>query len=215
MTILDGKQVPNVAFTPEHRETPIAFGRTPVWQAVGGFVTLGIEHILTGYDHMLFLLSLLMAGRRPALAHQDRHGVHGGALGDAVPGRPWRRRAAVALGGERHRAEHRLRSHGERLARKRVVGLAGGPSRPAPALCTGWDSPQPLQEMHLPQANIAASLVGFNVGVEIGQVTVVLPGYLALDVVRNRTWPPTFRQWVAVATALVGAFWFIRRAMFT
>lgn len=32
------------------------------WQQIGNFVGLGIEHILTGYDHVLFLISLLLLG---------------------------------------------------------------------------------------------------------------------------------------------------------
>ena len=30
------------------------------WRAAAGFVGLGIEHILTGYDHLLFLLCLVI-----------------------------------------------------------------------------------------------------------------------------------------------------------
>jgi len=70
-----------------------------------------------------------------------------------------------------------------------------------------------LREMRLPQANVAASLVGFNVGVEIGQLAVVILACLALDVLRNRTWAPSFRQGVSLATALVGAVWFVERAL--
>ncbi len=34
------------------------------WQQVQKFVILGLEHILTGYDHLLFLFALLMVGER-------------------------------------------------------------------------------------------------------------------------------------------------------
>jgi hypothetical protein len=70
-----------------------------------------------------------------------------------------------------------------------------------------------LQEMRLPQANLAASLVGFNAGVEIGQLAVVILAYLALDALRNQRWAPSFRQGVSLATALVGAVWFVERAL--
>ena len=33
------------------------------WRAAGGFVALGMEHILTGYDHLLFLLCLIIPVR--------------------------------------------------------------------------------------------------------------------------------------------------------
>ena len=213
-TILEGKQIRNVVFTPEHREATIAFGRTPVWQAIGGFVTLGIEHILTGYDHMLFLLSLLMLGGtlrsliKIVTAFTVAHSV---TLSLAVlnivtlPSR-WVE-SAIALSIVYVAAENVWR--GSAVMRTRWLVTFGF------GLVHGLGFASALQEMHLPQANVAASLVGFNVGVEIGQVTVVLLAFLALNVLRNRTWAPSFRQWVSAATALVGAFWFIQRAMFT
>jgi len=57
--------------------------------------------------------------------------------------------------------------------------------------------------------------VGFNLGVEIAQIVVVTLAYLALDVVRNRTWAPSFRQWVSITAALVGVVWFVQRALLT
>ncbi len=213
-TILEGKQVRNVVFTPEQRETTIAFGRTPVWQAIGGFVSLGIEHILTGYDHMLFLLSLLMLGGslrslvKIVTAFTVAHSV---TLSLAVlnivtlPSR-WVE-SAIALSIVYVAAENVWRGSAS-LRTRWLVTFGFG-------LVHGLGFASALQEMHLPQANVAASLVGFNVGVEIGQVAVVLLAFLALDVLRNRTWAPSFRQWVSVATALVGVVWFVQRAMLT
>ena len=35
---------------------------TSVWVSIGDFIILGIKHILTGYDHILFLLALIVIG---------------------------------------------------------------------------------------------------------------------------------------------------------
>jgi hydrogenase/urease accessory protein HupE len=211
-TILQDGQVRNVVFTPEHRETIIAFGRTPVWQATGGFVTLGIEHILTGYDHMLFLLSLLMLGGslrqliKIVTAFTVAHSV---TLSLAVlnivtlPSR-WVE-SAIALSIVYVASENVWR--GSRSLRLRWLVTFGF------GLVHGLGFASALQEMHLPQANVAASLVGFNVGVEIAQILVVTLAYLTLDVIRNRTWAPSFRRWVSVATALVGVVWLVQRAL--
>ena len=211
-TILQGAQVRNVVFTPEHRETTIAFGRTPVWEATRGFVTLGIEHILTGYDHMLFLLSLLMLGGslrqliKIVTAFTVAHSV---TLSLAVlnivalPSR-WVE-SAIALSIVYVASENVWR--GSRSLRLRWLVTFGF------GLVHGLGFASALQEMHLPQANVAASLVGFNLGVEIAQILVVSLAYLTLDMVRNRTWAPSFRQWVSVATALVGVVWFVQRAL--
>jgi len=213
-TILEGKQVRNVVFTPDQRETTIAFGRTPVWQAIGGFVSLGIEHILTGYDHMLFLLSLLMLGGslrslvKIVTAFTVAHSVtlSLAVLNIVSLSSRWVE-SAIALSIVYVAAENVWRGSAS-LRTRWLVTFGFG-------LVHGLGFASALQEMHLPQANVAASLVGFNVGVEIGQVAVVLLAFLALDVLRNRTWAPSFRQWVSIATALVGVVWFVQRAMLT
>src|SRR5690606_4375700 len=50
----------SVAFGAEMRETAIRVGQGV--QGAGSFFALGIEHILTGYDHLLFLLVLILRG---------------------------------------------------------------------------------------------------------------------------------------------------------
>jgi hypothetical protein len=56
--------VQSVVFTPESREFTVELGRQAIWQQAASFVVLGIKHIWGGYDHILFLLSLLMLGGR-------------------------------------------------------------------------------------------------------------------------------------------------------
>ncbi len=213
-TILEGRQVRNVVFTPEHRETTVVFGRTPVWQAIGGFVTLGIEHILTGYDHLLFLLSLLMLGGslrqliKIVTAFTVAHSVTLSLAVLTIVGLPSRWvESAIALSIVYVASENIWR--GSAALRQRWLVTFGF------GLVHGLGFASALQEMHLPQANVAASLVGFNLGVEIGQIAVVTLAYLALDVLRNQTWAPSFRQGVSFATALVGIVWFVQRALLT
>src|SRR4030095_13871933 len=50
------------AFNPETRETRLAVGAEAGRRGLGSFVLLGIEHILSGYDHLLFLFGLLLRG---------------------------------------------------------------------------------------------------------------------------------------------------------
>jgi hypothetical protein len=51
------------AFQPEARETTITIATIgESSRGVGSFFLLGIEHILTGYDHLLFLLALILRG---------------------------------------------------------------------------------------------------------------------------------------------------------
>jgi hypothetical protein len=56
---IDGPHgVREVAFLPDAREARLDLGR--VSMAPLGFFWLGVEHILTGYDHLLFLAALLL-----------------------------------------------------------------------------------------------------------------------------------------------------------
>jgi hypothetical protein len=73
-----------------------------------------------------------------------------------------------------------------------------------------------LQDLHLPRNMLVSTLVGFNIGVEVGQLTAV---GLAVMLVQTpkRFWPPFVRSGtpVVVSAALlaVGTAWFITRAI--
>jgi hydrogenase/urease accessory protein HupE len=214
MTIIQDRDVRNAVFTPEHREAALHFGETPVWRATGGFIALGIRHILTGYDHMLFLLSLLMLGGslrsllKIVTAFTVAHSItlSLAVLGlVALPSR-WVE-SAIALSITYVAAENVLQGNAS-IGRRWLVTFGFG-------LVHGLGFASALQEMHLPRTNIAASLVGFNLGVEIGQVAVVGLAFLALDAIRRCDWTPAFRRWVSVATAFVGLVWFVQRALLT
>jgi len=73
-----------------------------------------------------------------------------------------------------------------------------------------------LQDLHLPQDMLASTLVGFNIGVEVGQLTAVGLAVVILQVAA-RFWPPFARSGtpVAVSAALltVGTAWFITRTV--
>lgn len=69
-----------------------------------------------------------------------------------------------------------------------------------------------LRELGMPRSQMAAALVSFNVGVEIGQLTVIAGALLAVGWWRKRAW---YRRRVAVpaslAIAALGALWTVQR----
>jgi hypothetical protein len=73
-----------------------------------------------------------------------------------------------------------------------------------------------LQDLHLPRSMLASTLVGFNIGVEVGQLTAVGLA-VVLYRVAGRLWPPFARSGtqVTVSAALlaVGIAWFITRTV--
>lgn len=73
-----------------------------------------------------------------------------------------------------------------------------------------------LAEIGLPQGQFALSLIAFNIGVEIGQLTVIAPAFLAVGLwFGKKDW---YRSIIAIpasaAIAAVGAWWSIERVFF-
>jgi len=72
-----------------------------------------------------------------------------------------------------------------------------------------------LQEVGLPRSQFVPALVSFNVGVELGQLAVILIAYFAVGIWgRNRAW---YRPRVVIpasaAVAAVGLFWTVQRVL--
>lgn len=70
-----------------------------------------------------------------------------------------------------------------------------------------------LSELDLPRPRLLASLLGFNLGVEAGQL-VVIAGALAIGFVLRRAPAPVMRHAAPIAGAALfalGAFWFVSR----
>ena len=83
-------------------------------------------------------------------------------------------------------------------------------------LIHGFGFANVLREMDLPRRALGWSLLSFNVGVEIGQLAVVIVVASALSAIRAKS-PDTGRR-LAVAGSVVviaaGAFWFVQRVFF-
>lgn len=70
-----------------------------------------------------------------------------------------------------------------------------------------------LSEIGLPRAEFVPALLAFNVGVELGQLTVILAAFLILGLpFRNRPW---YRQRIvipgSIVIAIVALYWFVER----
>ncbi len=211
-TILQGGRVQSVVFTPESREFTVEIGRQAVWQQATGFVMLGIEHIMSGYDHILFLLSLLMLGGglrylvKVVSAFTVAHSLTLSLAVLNVVSLPTRWvESAIALSIVYVATENFWRK--ERALRDRWLITFGF------GLVHGLGFASILKDMVLPRANLAVSLAGFNVGVEIGQVAIVAIAFVLIWLLRAWPWEVVVRRLVSAAAATAGVFWFIQRAI--
>jgi hydrogenase/urease accessory protein HupE len=170
---------------------------------------LGVEHILTGYDHLVFLLALVLVGGRlrPLLLVVTAFTVaHSMTLAAAVLG-VWAPDArfvepAIALSIVYVGIENLF----VRDTRRRwLVAFPFG-------LVHGFGFAGALGEIALPAADVPLALASFNAGVEAGQVAVLM---MALPVVRwlgGRRWFAGYGvHALSVAVATAGAAWFLAR----
>lgn len=173
------------------------------------FVPMGVRHIATGWDHMLFLVALLFVRARArsialtvtafTLAHSITLAL--AATGTFVPSPRWVE-PAIALSVAYVGAENLFVKNGE--GRWRVTFPFG--------LVHGFGFAGALAEIELPRRALAGALAGFNVGVELGQLVVVAIAWPVL----HRLWRvPAFEKRAArglsILVAVIGIVWFIAR----
>ena len=182
------------------------------------YVRHGVEHILLGIDHLLFVFGLLLIVRTPwmllkaitafTVAHSITLAV--ATLGYAhIPAPPLNAAIALSilfLGPEIVRAWRGGTSF--TIRNPWVVAFAFG-------LLHGFGFASGLTALGLPQGDIPLALFAFNVGVEIGQLAFVA---LILLVVRafkllEMHGSKALQLAPAYVVGTLGAFWTIQRVM--
>jgi hypothetical protein len=175
------------------------------------YVRLGFEHILPkGLDHILFVLALFFASTRlkPLLIQVSVFTVaHTITLGVAAAG--WVRAPGAVV-------EPLIALSIAYVAVENLFTREMTPWRPvvvfAFGLFHGLGFASVLLDLGLPDEQFLTALVGFNVGVELGQLTVILAAWLLL----HRCFPhPWYRNRIVLpastAIALTGTWWAIQR----
>ena len=180
---------------------------------MGTFIPSGVHHIMIGPDHILFLVGLLLLGgswRRLVTivtAFTIGHSVTLSlAALDIVTPPAWLIEPAIALSIVVVGADNLLQRKEKGRDLRAFVALFFG-------LIHGFGFASVLKEFGLPQEALGWSLFSFNVGVELGQLAIVLVVASALALVRRR-WPRT-DKWVVIGGSAVviaaGAYWFVER----
>jgi hydrogenase/urease accessory protein HupE len=180
-------------------------------EIASAYTVLGIEHILTGYDHLAFVIALLFLvgfNRRLLWTITAFTGAHSLTLALSALGlvtlRPPPVEATIALS--------IMLVAGEALNREATL------SRRWPALVAflfglvhGLGFAGALKEIGLPQSHLPVALVTFNVGVEIGQLVVVAAAYGLYRVALRFPAHARARKPMLYAIGSVAAYWSIGR----
>ena len=193
-----------------HRAS-VYFG-APAPSGLVGFIRLGFEHILTGYDHLLFLLALLIGAKSfwrvlgIVTAFTLAHSI---TLSLAVLG-----------------LVHAPPSLVEPLIAASIVWVAVGnllgQDRPwdriavtfAFGLVHGLGFADALTKLALSGWPLVHALVGFNVGVELGQAAAIAVALPVLLYIGSLARAPVMIRSASAAVAAIGTYWFLERVFF-
>jgi hydrogenase/urease accessory protein HupE len=182
------------------------------------YLVTGIEHIFLGYDHIAFLIAVVLWARRLvpvikivtaftiahsitlSLATLDVVAIPGAIVEPAIA-------ASIVYVATENFFTRNIDG------RWRVTFAFG--------LIHGFGFAGALREVGLPTNAIAPALAAFNIGVEIGQVaivSIVVPALIALDrlMAVDRTKPSRAATLVYALSALIGvigSYWFITRVL--
>lgn len=182
-----------------------AFVQTVTGPAPVAFAYLGAKHMVTGYDHIAFLIgvvfflrrlrdvviyvSLFTIGHSTTLLGGVLLGISANAyLIDAIIGV-----SVIYKGAENLGAMARL---GWRIDTRLAVLIFG--------LFHGLGLATKMMDLEVSSDGLLANLIAFNVGVEIGQVLILTLVLLVLGAWRHTKSFATYGTWVNIALVCVG-----------
>jgi hypothetical protein len=188
--------------------------RSASWPRAARFVRVGIDHIFSGWDHVAFLLGLLLAGGRLrdvirvvtsfTLGHASTLAL--ATLGVVTPPAVLIEpliAASVLYVGLENLLELRRRS--ARTGRRWPIALGFG-------FVHGFGFAGALGQLELDRTGLAAALFSFNLGVELGQAAIVALAFPLLALLRRR--PAFDAAGLPVGSAMVGCaglVWLVQR----
>lgn len=205
-------------------ETEVVIPETESFASVArDYLRLGVQHILEGYDHLLFLVCLLLiagTGRRILITITGFTIAHSITLALSALG--WVRvpvppvEAAIALSIV-FLAIEIIRGDRDSLTYRYPIAVAS-----SFGLLHGFGFAAVLGETGLPQTEIPAALLFFNVGVEVGQIVFVvaviaiyqavrLAGKTLLDTDLSLDALRPLQSPAAYAVGMLAAFWMVER----
>ena len=214
-------------FSPEYRSLDLDLERSTAWNELWSFGREGVWHIWIGFDHILFLISLLLpsvlwwkAGNwqveesfprvfhevfRIITAFTVAHSITLGLATFNLINLPAQWVESVIAGSVVLAALHNLFPLVQ--VRRWLVGFVFG-------LVHGFGFASVLSDLALPSSSMFVALAGFNLGVEVGQLAIV-GVFLPLAFMIRSSW--MYRHLVlqggSVAIAGIAFIWLLERSL--
>ncbi|WP_066065355.1 HupE/UreJ family protein [Neobacillus soli] len=196
---------PNSEQKPTVPSQPVKTKASSSWFS---FLKLGMNHILTGYDHLLFLLALLIARQKFkqiaatitafTIAHSITLtltvlGIINIPSGFVEP--------AIALSICYVALENIFR---QKVSYRWAITFVFG-------LIHGMGFADILKEMSLPKSSLAIDLASFNIGIELVQLAIVVLLLPLLSFIYRSKYSRKIITSVSIIAFLLGAIWLIER----
>lgn len=192
----------------QQQQTNNSAKSAPSWWS---FFTLGMEHILTGYDHLLFLLALLIRKQKVkqyisvitafTIAHTITLTLT--VLGIlTIPS--FIVEPAIAISICYVALENIFR---KKISWRWVITFLFG-------LIHGMGFADLLKEMNIPWSHLALSLISFNIGIEVVQLAIVLLIIPVLIRLFRFEKYPLYVKYTSSVIFIVGAIWFLQRVIY-
>ncbi|HEB73299.1 MAG TPA: HupE/UreJ family protein [Nitrospirae bacterium] len=182
-----------------------------IFSKVYSYFQLGVQHILGGYDHILFLLCVILFA--PSLIETIKivtsfTVAHSVTLGLAYMGvislstnivEPLIALTIVYVAFENYFSKS---IPGKRWLLVLFFGLIHG---------LGFVDV--LKGVTVSKNELLLALFSFNAGIEAGQVIIVVFFFAILTYLRRYSWTPVFLRWSSVTMGLTGMIWFLQRTI--
>lgn len=194
--------------TKEHCSISYKPAKRPVWTTIGEFLVLGIGHILTGYDHIAFLLALIVIGLslkevlKVITAFTTAHSIT--LLLAALRIISLNSRlveSAIALSICYVAVENLFRKE---VNYRWLVTFGFG-------LVHGFGFASALQELIVGKGNLLLSVLSFNMGVEIGQLMIIFVMLPILHLLKKQFEFRMITAGTSTAILIIGFTWLIER----
>ncbi len=199
-------------FSATEREARVSLAGAEKPQGAASFFLLGVEHIATGYDHLLFLLALILCGvnlvslLKIITAFTLAHSITLGAAALDIITLPSTLVEAVIALSIAYVAFENLFPRFAVSHRWHISFLFG--------LVHGFGFSSVLKEIGLPKDSLIWSLLNFNLGVEAGQLVAVLIAVPLLMQLRKTTHETRVVRGLSAAVLVVGLVLFGERVLF-
>jgi hydrogenase/urease accessory protein HupE len=211
-----GENAPQALLDDAHTSVTITAAPPPIWTTMQRYLVAGIEHIFLGYDHIAFLIAVVLWARRLwpvikivtafTLAHSITLSIAALQI-IVIPSAIVE--PAIAASIVFVAVENFFSRNVD--GRWRVTFAFG--------LIHGFGFASALSDFGLPANAVVPALAAFNIGVEIGQVaivSIVIPALLAVDwlFAADRQKPVRAAPLVYALSAVIavlGGYWFVTR----